>query len=141
MNVVPISTKSGRVPKQTPEVQRNTFAKKLAYAIRRECGSFNVNALLRSVLCLPILLLPLIAAQASGMSADLFLGCVMSIILSFHLLLMLAVFADTIFLLRAHRAVVRENRELMMELEASRGDLWRQVDEERQAEVRFSIAA
>ena len=54
---------------------------------------------------------------------------------------MLAVFADTIFLLRAHRAVVRENRELMMELEASRGDLWRQVDEERQAEVRFSIAA
>lgn len=141
MNVVHISTKNGRVPKQTPEVQRNIFAKKFAEAFRRECGSFNVNAFLRSVLCLPMLFLPLIVAKASGMSTDLFLSTVMSIVVGFHLMLFVAAIADTLFTWRAHNVVVRENRELMRGLEVSRGDLWRQVDEERQNEVRFRHVA
>ena len=96
---------------------------------------------LRSILCLPVLVLPLFMAHALGMSTDLFLGCVLLIILSFHLLLVVAAYADTIFCRRAHNAVVRENRELMREIEASRADLWRQVDEEKQGEVRFRLAA
>ncbi len=76
-------------------------------------------------------------AKAGGMSTDLFLGFVMSIMFSFHFLLLIAVYVDTLFTLRAHDTVVRENRKLMIEIEASRGDLWRQVYEERQGEVRF----
>ena len=141
MNVVPILTKVGRTSKQSPMEQRNVFAHKLARAITRECGSFNVNMFLRSILCLPVLLLPLVMAKAGGMSTDFFLGFVMSIMLSFHFLLVVAVYADTIFCRRAHNAVVRENHELMMQIEASRGDLWRQVDDERQGEDRFRRAA
>ncbi len=141
MNVVPISTKSGRAPKQSPEVLRNVFARKFAATILVSRGAFNINMFLRSVLCLPMLLLPLIVAKAGGMNTDLFLGFVMSIILGFHFLLLVAAYADTFFCLRAHNAVVRENRELMIQIEASRGDLWRQVDEERQSEVRFRHAA
>ena len=141
MNVVPISIKNGRVTKQSPEIERNIFARKLQSAITRECGSFNVNMFLRSIVCLPVLLLPLIMAHAAGMSTDLFLSFVLLIVLSFHSSLLVAVYADTIFCRRAHYAVVRENRELMSGIKASRSELWRQVDEERQGEVKLNIAA
>lgn len=141
MSVVLITTKKGRIPKQSPEFYRNNFASKLAVAIRAECGSFKVNMFLRGILCLPVLFLPLIVAKVSGMSTDLFLDFTMSIICAYHLLLLVALYADTVFTLRAHDRVVRENQELMIVIEASRDDLWRQVDRERQGEVCNRLAA